>query len=228
MNDSLVMEDLEEDLEELEEETSKDQEELIYLFSQGLNALSSEHFESSLICFCSVIEAVSANRREEEFMPFDRWIKEHDRLENFIDDLNSGDAGAKIDEWHDRYRETYGVRRNFGRTVADAYRSLNLLPGFLRIKTETVEDSLKRSSYRDIEEDFEDIDDAYEEVEQTVKKKIYDEYRSRLVHEGIPLNFVVSIKSRIGGASAPGDFSIQGVARLAFTVLKVEIRDSWD
>lgn len=228
MNESLVLEDLEEELEELEVEADENEEELIYLFNQGLEALSSEYFESALICFCSVIEAVSARRREEDFIVFKDWIKKDGRLESFVDDLNTDNPESAIEDWFDRYWDTHGVRRNFSRTVIDAYRILDELPGFLRMKTEKVNDGVKRSSHRDIGDEFEDAEEAYQEAEKVVKNKIYDEYRNSLVHEGNPLNFVVSIKSKIGGASAPGNFSMQGVARVAFTVLKVEIRDNWD
>lgn len=226
MNDSLIMDELEQELEELGSEASEDEEELIFLFKQGLDALSSEHLESSLICFCSIIEAVSAGRRE-DYIPFKDWIKKEVRWEDFLQDLTSDNAETAIEDWYDKYWEKHGARRNFSKTVVDAYRSLGSLPGFLRMKTEKVEDGVKRSSHRDIGEEFDNEEEAYQEAETVVKKKIYDEYRSSLVHEGDTLNFVTSIKTKIGAASSPGDFSIQGIAQVAFTVLKVEIRDEW-
>lgn len=229
MINSPMLENINQDFQSLIDETEDEEyEELFYLFDQGMASLDSEHLESSLICFCSVIEAVVNKRRDSGFKTFDSWIKEEKRLDEFIEDLNSDSPKAAVDEWFDDYREKYGVRRSFGRLVAEAFRCQEKFPKFLKMKTEKTDAGTTRSTYRDIGDDFETIDEAYEKVEQVVKKRVYDDYRSALVHEGSFASPFVEIKTKIGGSSSPDDLSIQSVANFALTVLQVEVRDNWE
>ncbi|MBN2101973.1 MAG: hypothetical protein JW716_03830 [Candidatus Aenigmarchaeota archaeon] len=204
------------------DETDNFGKRMCYLFEQALDNIKNEHLEIGMLLLCTVIESIAAKRNYEEYKTFDYWVSNMGDFDNFIKEIKETDEPRKIiEKWHIIYRETYGPRKNFINIIVDTYKTLNIIPGFMKFKT-VVKNGVEKTTYRT--EGYNDINEYLTEFRKAIGH-VYDESRCPFAHQGKFLRFDIRIQTKIGGLSSPRSISLQDMATITFNVMKANINN---
>lgn len=193
-------------------------QEMCYLFEQALENIKKEHLDIALFILCVIIESIASKKNYEEFKLFDSWLIENpeENLIPFVNEIKTNQTPENIiKKWHEKYRETYGPRKNFIKIIIETYKSHDKLPEFMRFETKT-NGGVSRSSFRLEGYTKEEL---YTEFKKEVEN-IYDDYRSPFVHQGKFLSFSVRVTTKSGLFSVPGCISLQEFAEITLEVMK--------
>ena len=219
-----MLKEIESDFDKFCKDLSNDnryKEEVCYLFGQALYNIKNNHLEIAMFILCVIIESISFKKNKEPYRTFDTWLSDATRLSEFTKQIKSSETPIEIiKQWHSKYRETYGPRKNFVKTIVETYKSMKKVPSFMQFKTEK---SGGRRISKFIEEGYKNEEELYGEFEKVIKH-IYDEYRSPFVHAGKFLGFDVKIHTNIGGISVRGAISLQDMASITLNVMKTNLR----
>lgn len=218
---------LREKLEELEDNINKDDFEedswkfiknCLHFFWMGLENIEEGHIEMGYIAFACIVEGLASKKYYQEFSQFKNWVRENEDEIEIPEEPTKEDYIETIEDNFDTYKKNYGARQNFVKIFLEKYRKTGTAPSFVKNKEVIeIEDGVERIQKRT--RPLEDKDEAFEAVEKLLKK-VYDEYRSPMLHEAETLGFEEKIMSKIGGVSSPVWMSAQDFGIITFDIFE--------
>jgi len=189
------------------------------LFDSALFNLKEKNYESSFMSFCTIIEGVSAKVHYVKYSNFYDWMIKNQDTIHFDELSNKKMYKKEMQRLYEIYLQTYGIRRNFVKTITDAYLENEILPWNVHMKKIKTKEGSAVYTLRSPEE-FKNADTIISDFKKQLGI-LYSNFRCPLTHQAKLLGPMITISSRLGGHMTPAEQpSLQSLGFMTLQTIK--------